>query len=110
MTAELVLVLLGSAGFLSGVAGLLAFLNTRKSTRSKGSAEAYQAYEQFVNRALGAADGEHSKLLASRDRLYLVRATLIDLVQDLLRFARKLGADPDELETFQDRLDEVRRL
>ena len=108
MTAALVLQMIGGAGFLAGVAALLHFLNTRKSTRTKGSAEAYQAYREFVAGAFEDAAGVTSRITADRDRLSSIRALLIDLVQDVLNFARRRGASPEDVEEYQDRLDTLR--
>lgn len=49
-------------------------------------------------------------LMAERDRLYTVRAFLIDLVQAALRLARENGARPHAVEVISDRLDEVRAM
>ncbi|QHB37324.1 hypothetical protein I5G58_gp022 [Mycobacterium phage BirdsNest] len=108
MTAALVLQMIGGAGFLAGIVAILHFFNTRKSTRSKGSAEAYQAYRTFVAGAFEDAAGVTSRVTADRDKLAGIRATLIDLAQDLISFARRKGATPDELEPYQDRLDTAR--
>ncbi|AAN01862.1 hypothetical protein SEA_WEST99_20 [Mycobacterium phage West99] len=110
MTAALVLQLLGGAGFLAGVAALLHFLNTRQSTRSKGSAEAYQAYRTFVTGAFDDAARVNTGLMTERDKLNTVRALLIDLVQELITQLRERGATPDDVVAYQDRLDEVRAL
>lgn len=108
MTAALVLQLIGGAGFLAGVAALLHFLNTRKSVKTKGTAEAYQAYRTFVAGAFEDAAGVTSRVQADRDRLNGTRALLIDLVQDLLNFCRRRGATPEDIEPYQDRLDTLR--
>ncbi|AHJ88315.1 hypothetical protein Hosp_013 [Mycobacterium phage Hosp] len=108
MTAALILQMIGGAGFLAGVAALLHFLNTRKSTKTKGSAEAYQAYRTFVAGAFEDAAGVTSRVTADRDKLGGIRALLIDLVQDLLNLCRRKGATPEELEPYQDRLDTIR--
>ncbi|AGT12919.1 hypothetical protein KAYACHO_15 [Mycobacterium phage KayaCho] len=108
MTAALVLQMIGGAGFLAGVAALLHFLNTRKSTKTKGSAEAYQAYRTFVAGAFEDAAGVTSRVTADRDKLGVIRVALIELVQDVMGLARRKGATPEELEPYQDRLDEVR--
>lgn len=108
MTAALILQMIGGAGFLAGVAALLHFLNTRKSTRTKGSAEAYQAYRTFVAGAFEDAAGVTSRVTADRDRLDRIRAQLIDLVQRALTLARRKGADTEELEPLYDELDEIR--
>lgn len=108
MTAALILQMIGGAGFLAGVAALLHFLNTRKSTKTKGSAEAYTAYRTFVAGAFEDAAGVTSRVTLDRDRLQSVRSLLIDLVQDLLNFCRRRGVSPEDLEEYQDRLDEVR--
>lgn len=105
MTAALILQMIGGAGFLAGVAALLHFLNTRKSTKTKGSAEAYTAYRTFVAGAFEDAAGVTARVTGDRDRLQSVRAALIDLVQDLLNFCRRRGVTPEELEPYQDRLD-----
>lgn len=110
MTSALVLQLLGGAGFLAGVEALLHFLNTRKSTKSKGSAEAYTAYRTFVTGAFDDAARINTGLMQERDTLNTVRALLIDLVQELLHALRKRGATPAEVDPYQDRLDEVRSL
>lgn len=108
MNAALVLQMIGGAGFLAGVAALLHFLNTRKSTKSKGSAEAYQAYRTFVAGAFEDAAGVTATITADRNRLNVVRSTLIDLAQELLALARSKGATPEELDPYQDRLDNAR--
>lgn len=110
MSAELVFALIGSAGFLTGMAALLHFLNTRKPTRSKTSAEAYQAYRQFVHGAFADADTRYEIVSTENAALRRVRGRLIDLVQDVMRFARSKGATPEELEPFHDRLDDLRSL
>jgi hypothetical protein len=109
VTAELVLQLLGGVGFLAGIAALLHFFNTRQSTKTKGSAEAYQAYRTFVTGAFDDAAKVSTGYLKDRDRLWTVRTKLIDLVQDLLTLARENGVLPEELDHYQDRLDEVRK-
>jgi len=106
----LVFALIGSAGFLSGVAALLHFLNTRKPTRTKGSAEAYQAYRAFVHGAFEDADARYARMRDENTVLHDVRVRLIDLAQDLLKLARSLGATPSQTEPFEDRLDALRRL
>ncbi|QDF17549.1 hypothetical protein SEA_YAGO84_17 [Gordonia phage Yago84] len=103
MTTELAFTLLGSAGFLTGLGALLHFLNTRKGTKAKTSADAYSAYSSWVNGAMGQTTAELRKS-------HGVRAKLIDLVQDLIRFARSKGATTAELDHFQDRLDDLRQL
>ncbi|QGH75268.1 hypothetical protein I5G61_gp20 [Mycobacterium phage Quesadilla] len=108
MTAALVLQMIGGAGFLAGVVAILHFFNTRKSTRSKGSAEAYQAYRTFVAGAFEDAAGVTARVTADRDKLGSIRLALIELVQDVMGLARRKGATPEELEPFQDRLDDVR--
>ena len=108
MTAALILQMIGGAGFLAGVAALLHFLNTRKSTKTKGSAEAYTAYRTFVAGAFEDAAGVTSRVTADRDRLDRIRALLIDLVQDLITFCRRRGVPAEELDPYQDRLDDVR--
>lgn len=110
MNAALVLQMIGGAGFLAGVAALLHFLNTRKSTKSKGSAEAYQAYRTFVAGAFEDAAGVTASITADRNRLNTVRSTLIDLAQELMGLARSKGATPEELDPYQDRLDDARAL
>lgn len=110
MSTELVFSLIGSAGFLAGVAAILHFLNTRKSTRTKGGAEAYQAYREFVHGATDDRDKEIIRLTGMRDRYADRVAVLIDLVQDLLSYIRGKGATADELEPFHDRLDTARRM
>lgn len=110
MTAALVLQLFGGAGFLAGVAALLHFLNTRTSTKSKGSAEAYQAYRTFVTGAFDDAARVNTGLMVERDKLNSVRALLIDLVQELLVGLRRRGAAPEEVDSYQDRLDQVRAM
>lgn len=108
MTAALILQMIGGVGFLAGVAALLHFLNTRKSTKTKGSAEAYQAYRTFVVGAFEDAANITRRVTAERDHLETIRVRLIDLVQDLLVFARRLGAAPEDLDEYQDRLDHER--
>jgi hypothetical protein len=49
-----------------------------------------------------------TRITVDRDRLQGVRTLLIDLVQDLLNLCRKLGATPEQLDPFQDRLDAAR--
>ena len=108
MTAALVLQMIGGAGFLAGIVAILHFFNTRKSTRSKGSAEAYQAYRTFVAGAFEDAAGVTNRVVADRDKLSGIRVTLIDICQAALSLARRRGATQDELEPLYDRLDEVR--
>ncbi|AYP70007.1 hypothetical protein I5G62_gp21 [Mycobacterium phage CRB2] len=108
MTAALVLQMIGGAGFLAGVVAVLHFFNTRKSTRSKGSAEAYQAYRTFVAGAFEDAAGVTARVTADRDKLGAIRIALIDLCQAALSLARRKGATQDELEPLYDQLDEVR--
>lgn len=108
MTAAFILQMIGGAGFLAGVAALLHFLNTRKSTRTKGSAEAYQAYRTFVAGAFEDAAGVTSRITADRDKLGGIRVRLIDLVQRALSLARRKGATQDELEPLYDELDSIR--
>jgi hypothetical protein len=107
-TAALVLQTITGAGFLAGAGAFLHFLNTRKSTKDKGSAEAYTAYRTFVAGAFEDAAGITSRVTVDRDRLAGVRTLLIDLVQDLINFCRRKGATTEELDPYQDRLDEVR--
>lgn len=103
MSAELFMQLLGGAGFLTGIGALLHFLNTRKPTRNKTSAEAYSAYQTWVSGAITQTTEEMAKLTDNRKRL-------IDLVQALIRFARSKGATPAEVDHFQDQLDDLRNL
>ncbi|WAB09194.1 membrane protein [Gordonia phage LittleMunchkin] len=100
---ELVLTLLGSAGFLTGIGGLLHFLNTRKPTKNKSSADAYAAYSTWVSGAMTQTTAELQKAVETRRKL-------IDLVQSLIAFARTKGATPHELDGFQDQLDDLRQL
>ena len=110
MNAALILQIIGGAGFLTAIAAIAQFLNTRRSTRDRSSAEAYTAYRQFVAGAFDDAAKINAGVVADRDRLNSVRATLIDLVQDVLGFARRKGATPEETEPFYDRLDQARAL
>lgn len=110
MSANLVFSLIGSAGFLAGVAAIFNFLNTRKSTRTKGGAEAYQAYREFVHEATDDRDKEIVRLKSDKVTLLKVREKLIDLVQALFRFARHKGATDVELEPFYDQLDAIRAM
>lgn len=110
MTLQLFFSLVGGAGFLAGIAGLLQFLNTRKSTKDKSSADAYTAWRSFMTGAVDDAAKVNSVLAAERDRLYTVRAFLIDLVQDLLAMARQRGASSEDCEPYLERLDEIRAL
>lgn len=110
MTASLAFQIVGGAGFLAGVAALLHFLNTWKSTRSKGSAEAYQAYRTFVTGAFDDAARVNTGLMSERDKLHTVRALLIDLVQELLTLLRRRGVPQEDIDPYQDRLDNVRAL
>lgn len=110
MTTQMLLSLLGGAGFLAGVAALLQFLNTRKSTRDKSGADAYVAWRSFMTGAVDDAARLNADLISDRDRLRTVRAFLIDLVQELIATARPLGAAPEDCDRFSDRLDEIRAL
>jgi len=110
MTVELVLSMIGGAGFLAGVAGLLQFFNTRRQTREKSSADAYSSWRAFMTGAVDDAAKINAGLIGERDKLYTVRAFLIDLVQDALRLAVTHGAALDDTEALQDRLDEVRAM
>lgn len=110
MTAQLIFTMIGGAGFLLGVAALLQFLNTRKSTRSKGSADAYVTWRAFTTGAFEDRDREFERVKAKRDQLFTVRELLIDLVQDLIKALRRRGATPEDLEPYQDRLDTARQM
>ena len=110
MNAELVLQLIGGAGFLAGVAAILHFLNTRTSTRTKGSAEASQAYRQFVSGAFDDRDREHERVIRERDNAWRKVDLLLDLAQDFFVYARTRGINGAEMEPFEDRLDSARRL
>lgn len=110
MNVQLVLSLIGGAGFLAGIAGLLTFFNTRKATRDKSSADAYQAWRTFMTSAVDDAVKVNTGLVAERDKLHVVRSFLIDIVQEALTLARNKGATPDEIEPYLDRLDEVRAM
>ncbi|UBF41622.1 hypothetical protein SEA_CAIB_19 [Gordonia phage CaiB] len=103
MSGELILQLLGGAGFLTGIGGLLHFLNTRKPTRTKSSADAYTAYTTWVSGAM-------TQTTTELEKANTVRALLIDLVQALIRFSRTKGATTEELESFQDQLDDLRSM
>lgn len=110
MTVELVLSMIGGAGFLAGVAGLLQFFNTRRQAKDKSSADAYQSWRVFMTGAVDDAAKVNAGLMAERDRLYTVRAFLIDLVQDAMTLARLKGATHADTEPMQERLDEVRAM
>lgn len=110
MTGALVLQMLGGAGFLAGVAAILHFLNTRKATKTKGGAEAYQAYREFVHGATDDRDEEIARLKAEKNVLLEVKVKLIDLYQDMRAIARAKGATRNEVEPFDDRLDVLRRI
>lgn len=103
MSGALILQLLGGAGFLTGIGGLLHFLNTRKPTRTKSSADAYTAYSTWVTGAI-------TQTTTELEKSHAVRALLIDLVQSLIRFARDKGATPEEIEQYQDQLDDLRSM
>lgn len=103
MTGELILQILGGAGFLTGIGGLLHFLNTRKPTRNKSSADAYTAYSTWVTGAI-------TQTTSELEKSNVVRALLIDLVQALIRFSREKGATTEEIEPFQDQLDDLRSM
>ena len=99
--AALVLQLLGGAGFLVGVAALLHFLNTAKGARIKSSADAYTAYSAFVGDAM-------QKTMEDNARLNRIRSLLIDLAQALIATLKRLCAPSGEVESYQDRLDDIR--
>lgn len=109
MTAALVLQLLGGAGFLAGVAALLHFLNTRKSTRTKGSAEAYQAYREFVHGAFADVDTQFDRVVEERTKLQVTVRLLLNLAQTLIDMLRQEGVPPSQILTLQERLDDIRR-
>lgn len=109
MTGALVIQMIGGAGFLAGIAAILHFLNTRSSTKSKGSSEAYQAYQAFVHGATDDRDREIARLVARANILFDTVDNLIDLVQDCVRALRARGASAAEVEHLQDRLDDQRR-
>lgn len=110
MSIQLVLSLIGGAGFLAGIAALLQFLNTRKSTKDKSSADAYAAWRSFMTGAVDDAAKVNAVLIVERDKLYTVRMFLIDLIQDLLSLARSRGATSEDCEPYIHRLDEIRAL
>lgn len=110
MSAQLILTMIGGAGFLVGVAALLQFLNTRKSTKSKGSADAYVTWRAFTTGAFEDRDREFERVRAKRDQLFVVRDLLITLVQDLIKLARRRGVDNEEIEPYLDRLDAARQM
>ncbi|AGT12976.1 hypothetical protein KAYACHO_72 [Mycobacterium phage KayaCho] len=56
MTADLIIQMLSSAGVLSGVAGLLHYVNARRGGRAQASAEAYRAYRTFIETAIDGRD------------------------------------------------------
>ena len=105
MNTALVFSLIGSAGFLAGVAALLSFFNTRKSTRTKGGAEAYQAYQEFVHGATDDRDREITRLRKNLETRDTQVWKLVDIVQDLIKYMRARGATASETDPFQDRLD-----
>ena len=110
MNSQLVLSMIGGAGFLAGVAGLLSFFNTRKSTKDKSSADAYQSWRAFMTGAVDDAAKINNGLMAERDRLYTVRAFLIELSQSWSTAARKFGMPDSITDPLDDRLDEVRAM
>lgn len=107
-SGELILALLGSAGFLTGIGGLLHFLNTRKPTRYKSSADAYSAYSTWVAGVVNQTTAHSAAVEAERDKANVARADLVDLVQLLIRRCRALGMGETEVEEYQDLLDEIR--
>lgn len=100
-TPALIIQLLGGAGFLAGMAALLHFLNTAKGARIKSSADAYTAYSAFVGDAM-------QKTMDDNARLNRIRGMLIDLAQALIATLRARGGKPGEVESYQDRLDDIR--
>lgn len=110
MNVPLIFSLIGSAGFLAGVAALLHFFNTRTSARTKGGAEAYQAYRTFVHGATDDRDKEINRLKGDKVSLLGIREKLIDLAQRSFQLARDHGIAPEVLEPFYDELDDVRRM
>jgi hypothetical protein len=109
VTPEMVLALVGGTGFIGAVTGLFVFLNTRGSTKSKGSADAMQAWQAFMGGATADREAEHERVVTKRNELYGVRGQLIDLVQELLAMLKAMGAGPGRLDPYQDRLDDIRR-
>lgn len=89
---------------------MLTFLNTRKSTKTKGSADAALAWRTFTSGAFEDRDREYDRVVTQRDTAREAVGLLIDLAIDLLAMARRLGVDPAIVERFQDRLDEARQL
>lgn len=110
MNGALVLQLLGSAGFLVGVAQILRFVNRWRSTRTSGDAEAYAKYRTFVHGATDDRDEEIARLKGEKNVLLEVKGKLIDLYQDVRGIARSHGASRNVLEPFDDRLDVLRRM
>ena len=108
MSAALVFALIGGAGFLTGIAALLQLAASWKATRTKGSADAYQAWQTFMGAAVDDREAEHTRVLKRRDELYIIRGMLIDLVQALIAQLRAKGVGPGVLEPYQDRLDDIR--
>lgn len=102
--------LLLAGGFVGALVALLTFLNTRRETKTKTGAEAFEVYGKWVTGVITQAanlDSEHVAALAKASR---VRSLLIDLVQTLLSALRAKGATQEELEVHQDLLDEYRAM
>ncbi|MCV7424343.1 hypothetical protein H7K45_27730 [Mycobacterium yunnanensis] len=109
MTAEWAVALVGGGGFITSLIAFLTWLNTRGSTKSKGSADAMTAWQSFMGRASEDREREHDRVLKRRDELYIIRGMLIDLVQELIELVRSKGVGPGRIESYQDKLDDIRR-
>lgn len=110
MTPEMIVTLLGGTGFLGSVGMAAKFLNTRKSAKTKDSADAYVAWRAFTTGAFEDRDKEIERNRSQRDLLYRAIDALVDLAQEMITQLRQHGAAQGTIDLFQDRLDEARRV
>ena len=110
MSGGLAAAITAGIGFVTVMISLLTWLNTRKSTKSKGDGEAVTVWRSFMGGALKDATEIAEGIKKDRDRLEKIRGMLIDLVQALILSLKRLRAPSGEVDSYQDRLDDIRRL
>jgi len=56
--------------------------------------DAYVAWRTFTSGAFEDRDREHVRVVAKRDQLFVIRRLLVDLVQDVMKFAGRRVRPP----------------